>query len=185
MLTMGSCDPLTAFLCPRFGKRPDSGLLEKERRGSDDIYVMENSSSIEPLPDDDDAASQDTMTAATSDYDPSIAASSFCSVSSSVNGHVWEYGRCVNNGYPTCPFKFQVLTPHCRRYQIYRYGRYPMPNDEEEFKRESLKHAMFKEVLQGKLYLAPIGPNVQKIMDLGTGFGDWAVESSSSYPASS
>jgi hypothetical protein len=35
---------------------------------------------------------------------------------------------------------------------------------------------MFKEVLHGKLYLAPIGPNVQKIIDLGTGFGDWAVE---------
>ena len=54
-----------------------------------------------------------------------------------------------------------------------------MPNDEEEFKRESLKHAMFKEVLHGKLYLAPIGPNAQKIIDLGTGFGDWAIEGQS------
>jgi ubiquinone/menaquinone biosynthesis C-methylase UbiE len=51
-----------------------------------------------------------------------------------------------------------------------------MPNDEEEFKRESLKHAMFKEVLHGELFLAPIGPNAQKIIDLGTGFGDWAIE---------
>jgi len=51
-----------------------------------------------------------------------------------------------------------------------------MPNDEEEFKRESLRHAMFKEVLYGELFLAPIGPNTQKIVDLGTGFGDWAIE---------
>lgn len=55
-----------------------------------------------------------------------------------------------------------------------------MPNDDEEFKRESLKHAMFKEVLHGQLFLAPVGPNVQKIIDLGTGFGDWAIEGTSS-----
>lgn len=123
---------------------------------------MENTSTIEPLQDDDDDASQNTMTAATSDYAPSVAPSSLCSVSSSVNGHVWEYGR---------------------RYQIFRYGRYPMPNDDEEFKRESLKHAMFKEVLHGQLFLAPVGPNVQKIIDLGTGFGDWAIEVGDAMPS--
>lgn len=143
---------------------------------------MENNSTIEPLPDDDDDSSRDTMTAATSDYDPSIAASSFCSVSSSVNGHVWEYGRYVT---PLCNLNDgQELTGntniHDRRYQIFRYGRYPMPNDDDECKRESLKHAMFKEVLHGKLYLAPIGSNAQKIIDLGTGFGDWAIEGSPS-----
>jgi hypothetical protein len=36
---------------------------------------------------------------------------------------------------------------------------------------------MLKELLHGKLYLAPIGDNPQKIIDLGTGFGDWAIES--------
>lgn len=51
-----------------------------------------------------------------------------------------------------------------------------MPNDDEEFKRETLRHAMFKEVLNGKLFLAPIGEHAQKIIDLGTGFGDWAIE---------
>jgi hypothetical protein len=70
-------------------------VLQKDRRGSENTYVMENSSTIEPLPDDADDTSHNTMTAATSDYDPSIAPSSFCSVSSSVNGHVWEYGRYV------------------------------------------------------------------------------------------
>lgn len=35
---------------------------------------------------------------------------------------------------------------------------------------------MLKELLGGKLYLAPIGDNPQKIIDLGTGFGEWAIE---------
>lgn len=63
-----------------------------------------------------------------------------------------------------------------RRYHAFRPGRYPVPNDDEEYKRESLRHTMMKELLHGKLFLAPIGPNPQKIIDLGTGFGDWAIE---------
>jgi ubiquinone/menaquinone biosynthesis C-methylase UbiE len=35
---------------------------------------------------------------------------------------------------------------------------------------------MLKELLGGKMYLAPIGDNPQKIIDLGTGFGEWAIE---------
>jgi hypothetical protein len=59
---------------------------------------------------------------------------------------------------------------------MFKYGRYPLPNDEEEFKRESLRHTMLKELLHGKLYFSPIGSHPQKIIDLGTGFGEWAVE---------
>jgi ubiquinone/menaquinone biosynthesis C-methylase UbiE len=40
---------------------------------------------------------------------------------------------------------------------------------------------MMKELLGGKLYMAPIGDNPQKIIDLGTGFGDWAIEGTSSW----
>lgn len=35
---------------------------------------------------------------------------------------------------------------------------------------------MLKELLGGKLFMAPIGDNPQKIIDLGTGFGEWAIE---------
>ena len=69
-----------------------------------------------------------------------------------------------------------MLTDERRRYHAFRPGRYPIPNDEEEYKRETLRHQMFKELLKGKLYVAPIGDNPQKIIDLGTGFGDWAIE---------
>lgn len=69
-----------------------------------------------------------------------------------------------------------MLTAIHSRYHAFRYGRYPIPNDDEEYKREALRHMMLKELLHGKLYLAPIGDNPQKIIDLGTGFGDWAIE---------
>ncbi len=60
---------------------------------------------------------------------------------------------------------------------MFKYGRYPLPNDEEEYKRESLRHIMLKEMNHGKLYFAPIGDHPQKIIDIGTGFGEWAIES--------
>ncbi|KAL1847841.1 hypothetical protein VTK73DRAFT_10251 [Phialemonium thermophilum] len=106
-------------------------------------------------PDFDDMAS-------TSDYEPSIGESVFCSVTSSINESVWEYGR---------------------RYQVFRYGRYPLPNDDEEVNREILKHVMFKELLHGQLHLAPIGKNPQKIIDLGTGTGEWAIEVGDNFPS--
>ena len=38
---------------------------------------------------------------------------------------------------------------------------------------------MVKELLEGKLGLAPIGDTPQKILDLGTGCGIWAIEGES------
>lgn len=36
---------------------------------------------------------------------------------------------------------------------------------------------MFYTLMRNRLFLAPIGNNPQKILDVGTGFGDWAIES--------
>ncbi|KAL2258586.1 hypothetical protein VTK26DRAFT_8066 [Humicola hyalothermophila] len=119
---------------------------------------MEEDGIIEPLTDGDLTVS---TSEATSDYEPSDRGTTFGSLSSSVCDHVWEYGR---------------------RYHAFRPGRYPIPNDEEEYRRETLRHQMFKELLKGKLYLAPIGDNPQKIIDLGTGFGDWAIEIGEMFP---
>jgi ribosomal protein L11 methylase PrmA len=35
---------------------------------------------------------------------------------------------------------------------------------------------MMLELLDGKLFLAPVGDHPQKIIDLGTGTGIWAIE---------
>lgn len=98
----------------------------------------------------------------TSDYDPSISDSIFGSLTSSVHEHVWEFGR---------------------RYHMFRYGRYPIPNDDDEYKRESLMHIIVKELLGGKLLQAPIGDHPQRIIDLGTGFGEWAIEAGERFPS--
>ncbi|KAM0496141.1 hypothetical protein ACHAP8_007707 [Fusarium lateritium] len=63
-----------------------------------------------------------------------------------------------------------------RRYHRYRHGRYPLPNDEAEQNREDMLHAMMLEATDGRYFYAPIGDNPQKIADLGTGTGIWAIE---------
>ncbi|KAL2267455.1 hypothetical protein VTJ83DRAFT_4732 [Remersonia thermophila] len=117
---------------------------------------MEENHLIEALTD------EEMQNEATSDYDPGDEESRFGSVTSSVRGHVWEYGR---------------------RYHAFRYGRYYLPNDEGEYSREALRHTMLKDLLGGKLYAAPLGPNPQKIIDLGTGFGEWAIEIAEEFPS--
>jgi ribosomal protein L11 methylase PrmA len=37
-------------------------------------------------------------------------------------------------------------------------------------------HAMMLEATNGKLFYAPVGEHPQKILDLGTGTGIWAIE---------
>ncbi|KAI1859685.1 hypothetical protein JX265_004917 [Neoarthrinium moseri] len=65
----------------------------------------------------------------------------------------------------------------------YRHGRYPIPNDETEQNREDMLHAMMLEVTNGRLFYAPIGDHPQKILDLGTGTGIWAIEVGDQYPS--
>ncbi|KAF9872330.1 polyketide synthase [Colletotrichum karsti] len=70
-----------------------------------------------------------------------------------------------------------------RRYHKFRHGRYPIPNDETEQNREDMLHAMMLEVTDGKLFFAPISDNPNKIIDLGTGTGIWAIEMGDRYPS--
>lgn len=62
-----------------------------------------------------------------------------------------------------------------RRYHRFREGRYNFPNDDVEQEREDMKHAMVKMLCQ-QLLFAPIGPDPQNILDIGTGTGIWAIE---------
>ncbi|KAK4159806.1 putative methyltransferase [Cladorrhinum sp. PSN259] len=91
----------------------------------------------------------------------SSASNASTSVTSSIYHHSYENGR---------------------RYHAYKYGRYPIPNDDQEQNREDMKHAMMMELTDGKLFLAPIGDNSQKIMDVGTGTGIWAIEMGDLFP---
>jgi len=59
---------------------------------------------------------------------------------------------------------------HGRRYQHFKNGRYPIPNDDTEQNREDMKHAMMMELTDGLLFYAPV-ENPQLIIDIGTGTG--------------
>lgn len=70
-----------------------------------------------------------------------------------------------------------------RRYHGYKSGRYMLPNDENEMDREDIKHHITMLITKGQLHLAPIDPNPQKILDIGTGTGIWAIDMADTYPS--
>lgn len=47
--------------------------------------------------------------------------------------------------------------------------------------RNDLQHSKFSLLLDSRLYLAPVSSNLQKILDLGTGSGIWAIEMAQMY----
>ncbi|RDW70953.1 hypothetical protein BP6252_07516 [Coleophoma cylindrospora] len=63
-----------------------------------------------------------------------------------------------------------------RRYHAFRDGEYPLPNDEKEQDRLDLFHHIYKLLLNGDLFCAPIPPNPQRVLDFGTGTGIWALD---------
>ncbi|KAM0813946.1 putative Methyltransferase domain-containing protein [Seiridium cardinale] len=105
-----------------------------------------------------------------SDYDEASLAES-TSIGSSVYGHSYHNGRRYHKA---CIARWR---------ERYRHGRYPIPNDETEQNREDMLHAMMLEVTNGKLFYAPIGEHPQKILDLGTGTGIWAIEAGDMFPS--
>ncbi|KAH6867810.1 S-adenosyl-L-methionine-dependent methyltransferase [Thelonectria olida] len=70
-----------------------------------------------------------------------------------------------------------------RRYHAFRDGAYLVPNDEEEQNRMDLGHHIYSLVLGGKLHLAPLNDTYQRVLDLGTGTGIWAIHFADENPS--
>ncbi|KAA6408009.1 MAG: hypothetical protein FRX48_08360 [Lasallia pustulata] len=69
-----------------------------------------------------------------------------------------------------------------RTYHAYKDGTYHLPNDEIEASRLDLQHHLFLLTLDGRLCLAPIGNNLQYVLDVGTGTGIWALDFADQHP---
>ncbi|KAJ5348081.1 uncharacterized protein N7506_001334 [Penicillium brevicompactum] len=63
-----------------------------------------------------------------------------------------------------------------RRYHSYREGTYVLPNDEPEQDRQDLLHHVRNLVLHGRLFHSPLEKNIQRVLDIGTGTGIWAID---------
>lgn len=59
-----------------------------------------------------------------------------------------------------------------------------MPNDDAEQTRLSIIHQIYLILLEGSITKAPIGPEIRRILDVGTGPGHWAIEIGERYPNS-
>lgn len=57
------------------------------------------------------------------------------------------------------------------------------PNDEKMNEQLDIGHHMLTLMLDGRLFLAPIGPNPQKVLDVGTGTGIWAIDFADQFPS--
>lgn len=93
----------------------------------------------------------------------------------------WEHGRRFHGYKEGSEFYTYILS---RRLQsavttlteIRIHTGYKFPNDEREQDRLDMFHHIFKSVLGGRLFLAPVLEGPLRVLDIGTGTGIWAIE---------
>ncbi|OIW22902.1 S-adenosyl-L-methionine-dependent methyltransferase [Coniochaeta ligniaria NRRL 30616] len=151
------------------GQQEQGGEEEEEQEeqdeGHDDVVYA-------PLQVDHNDPFNDAASVADSAYESLPGSSRTGSVTSSITNYVYENGR---------------------RYHAYRSGQYVLPNDEAEQERLDLQHHIWRLLLQGALYSAPLkipalgepGAADFRILDLGCGTGIWAIDMADEFPGAS
>ncbi|GME28113.1 sam dependent methyltransferase [Neofusicoccum parvum] len=85
----------------------------------------------------------------------------------------------------TTSLKSSIMNYHFengRRYSAFRQGQYWGPNDEQAADQLDICHHICNLTMDGKLFLAPIGPSPQRVLDVGTGTGIWAIDFADQHP---
>ncbi|PMD34320.1 S-adenosyl-L-methionine-dependent methyltransferase [Hyaloscypha variabilis F] len=78
---------------------------------------------------------------------------------------------------------YDYVVENGRTYHRFKEGNYLMPNDEIEQDRLDMQHHVWCIALHDQLFLAPITPNPQNVLDMGTGTGIWAIDFAFRYPS--
>lgn len=74
-------------------------------------------------------------------------------------------------------------TVHGRTFHSEKHAtRYWGPNDDRQNDAMDINHHVLTLLLDGKLHLAPLRPDIQKVLDVGTGTGIWAIDFADEYP---
>ncbi|KAL1844974.1 hypothetical protein VTK73DRAFT_1399 [Phialemonium thermophilum] len=99
------------------------------------------------------------------DADSAIGAGSSASSTASLTDSIFNYRRL-----------------HGRSYQSTQTTDYWAPNDEQQNEGLDIIHNMLLMLLDDRLFLAPIGDAPQRVLDVGTGTGIWAIDFADQYP---
>lgn len=99
------------------------------------------------------------------DADSAIDAASVASSTTSLTESVYNYRRL-----------------HGRTYQASQTTEYWAPNDDKQNDGLDIIHNALLIMFDDKLFFAPIGDNPQRVLDVGTGTGIWAIDFADQYP---
>lgn len=72
---------------------------------------------------------------------------------------------------------------HGRRWHAFNENAYCLPNDETEMERLDIQDYVWRLTLNGNLHVAPIPEDIQHVLDVGTGTGQWAIEFADEHPS--
>ncbi|KAF4996947.1 hypothetical protein FDECE_12270 [Fusarium decemcellulare] len=91
-----------------------------------------------------------------------------------------------DNASSTASITSSILEYRTIQGRTYHSDRHPTeyftPNDEQQSSSIDINHQSLTLLLDGKLFLAPIKPDVQRVLDVGTGTGIWAIDFADEYP---
>ncbi|OTB08522.1 hypothetical protein M426DRAFT_317146 [Hypoxylon sp. CI-4A] len=77
-------------------------------------------------------------------------------------------------------FNYRVL--HGRTFNAPKTTEYWAPNDDQQNEGLDLLHNCLMMLMDDRLFLAPIDDNPQRVLDVGTGTGIWAIDFADMYP---